>query len=77
MTALVREGYPSRMKGGHEKTPEVTTPTLPLGFCFVDQESGAHTTRQTDICMVQKNARVSAFTEDSNVGYLFCIFLRT
>ena len=44
MTALVREGYPSRMKGGHEKTPEVTTPTLPLGFCFVDRESGAHTT---------------------------------
>ena len=28
MPALV---YPSRMKGGHEKTPEVTTPTLPLG----------------------------------------------
>ena len=44
-------GYPSRMKGGHEKTPEVTTPTLPLGFCPVDQESGAHTTRQTGRCV--------------------------
>ena len=41
-------GYPSRMKGGHEKTPEVTTPTLPLGLCFVDQESGAHTTTPTN-----------------------------
>ncbi|MGN0510403.1 MAG: hypothetical protein ACI4GE_02505, partial [Lachnospiraceae bacterium] len=42
-------GYSSRMKGGHEKTPEVTTLTLPLGFCPVDQKSGAHTTRQTGI----------------------------
>ena len=42
-------GYSSRMKGGHEKTPEVTTPTLPLGFCSGDGKSGAHTTRQTGI----------------------------
>ena len=30
MTALVREGYPSRMKGGHEKTPEVIHQPLPV-----------------------------------------------
>ena len=30
------------------KTPEVSAQkTLPLGFCPVDQESGAHTTQQT------------------------------
>ena len=30
MTALVREGYPSRMKSGHEKTPEVIPTPLPV-----------------------------------------------
>ena len=39
--------YPSRMKGGQEKTPEVI-PTPAGGKGFVDQENGAHTSTPTN-----------------------------